>query len=380
MKITLITGSFPNMPCGVGDYTRRLAEALLMEDSEVAVEVITSDDPRVAVLPNPRLSVRWVDRWGIMAIPYLLQALRSSRPDVVHIQYPTKGYGAGLAPNFLPLFLRLFWPEVRVVVTLHEFSIAHPLRKVSTVFFILCAHRLIVCDDREQRILNRLCHLRGRRVELVPLGANIPVCYQRTLRGNGGGELKLCYFGFWDKSKDGSLLLDVLARLQVEQLPVRLLFIGGIPPEKQAELRELAAEKGVGEAISFTGFCSPEDVSKCLANSDIGLFPFRDGVSLRRASFLAAMQHGLPVVTTRAGDYVPSGLVDGENVLLVPVADKEGFVQAVQRLALDAALRCKLSANARLWGAFFAWEVIARQHLNLYRQILNLGAKKGTGE
>ncbi|MHB8919084.1 MAG: glycosyltransferase family 4 protein, partial [Desulfocucumaceae bacterium] len=178
----------------------------------------------------------------------------------------------------------------------------------------------------------------------------------------------------------GTLLIDVLAKLRQEQFPVRLVFVGEITPDKQAWFRKLAEDRGVAEAVSFTGFCSPEDVSRYLASSDIGLFPFRDGVSLRRTSFLAAMQHGLAVVTTQAGNYVPTELVDGENVLLVPAGDRERFVQAARRLALDATLRHKLSVNARRWGASFAWEIIARRHLALYRQFSGLGTEEGTGK
>lgn len=378
MKIVLVSGSFPEMPCGVGDYTSGLAAAIVKVAPDVKVEVITSEDTRVR--PSSGIILHEIKGWGCRYLGELMRLLATLKPDLLHIQYPTRGYGKGLAPNLLPLVLRICRPNLPVVVTLHEFTIAHPLRKLSSLFLIFCPHRLVACDGREQRMLNRLRKLRGGRVELIPLGANIPMCVQGVLRGNGSDRITFCHFGFLDKSKDGTLLIDVLAKLRQEQFPVRLVFVGEITPDKQAWFRKLAEDRGVAEAVSFTGFCSPEDVSRYLASSDIGLFPFRDGVSLRRTSFLAAMQHGLAVVTTQAGNYVPTELVDGENVLLVPAGDRERFVQAARRLALDATLRHKLSVNARRWGASFAWEIIARRHLALYRQFSGLGTEEGTGK
>lgn len=378
MKVTIITGSFPEMPCGVGDYTYRLVEALLQADGGVMVEVITSTDSRVSIPAGSRLTVHQVDTWSVRELFPLMRLVSRTSPDVVHIQYPTRGYGAGLAPNLLPLFWLFYRPRVPVVVTLHEFTIAHPLRKLSTLPLILASRQLIVCDLQEQRALRRFRWPQGGP-ELIPLAANVPVCFTRDPEDACRADcLRLCYFGFLNKSKEVFFLIDVLAHLQQVNLPARLVFIGGISSEDEARLRALAVEKGVADLVTFTGFCPPDEVSRQLAWADVGLFPFKDGVSLRRASFIAAMQHGLAVVTTRVGDYLPPGLQDGENVLLVPAGDREAFLQAVRRLALDPELRRLLGTNAKRWGAAFTWEVIARQHLALYRQLV--GARvKGDG-
>ncbi|MGQ5712412.1 glycosyltransferase [Desulforudis sp. DRI-14] len=360
------------MPCGVGDYTYRLVEALLRVDEGVRVDVVTSADSRVRVSAHARLAVHQVSTWGVRGLFSLMRLAARSRADVVHIQYPTKGYGIGLAVNLLPLFWHFYRPRVPVVVTLHEFTIAHPLRKLSSLFLIFLSRRLIVCDLREQRALRRFRWPQGGP-ELIPLAANVPVCFTRDPEDACRADcLRLCYFGFLNKSKETSFLIEVLSSLRQVNLPVRLVFIGGISSEDEARLRALAMEKGVADLINFTGFCSPEEVSRQLAWADVGLFPFKDGVSLRRASFIAAMQHGLAVVTTRVGDYLPPGLQDGENVLLVPAGDREAFLQAVRRLALDSELRRQLGTNAKYWGAAFTWEAIARRHIALYRQLVGV--------
>ncbi|WP_194174874.1 glycosyltransferase [Desulfofundulus thermobenzoicus] len=359
------------MPCGVGDYTYRLVEALLQVEEGVRVDVITSADSRISIPAGSRLAIHQVSTWSVRGLFPLMRLISRTGPDVVHIQYPTKGYGTGLAPNLFPLFWRFYRPRVPVVVTLHEFTIAHPLRKLSTVFLILASRRLVVCDPREERALRRFRWPRGGP-ELIPLGANVPVRFEYHTQVRVRDCLKLCHFGFLDKSKEGHLLVEVLYSLHREGLPAELLFIGGIKPEEEARLKALGEEKDVADIVSFTGFCPPDVISRELARADIGLFPFKDGVSLRRTSFIAAMQHGLAVVTTRAGGYLPPGLQDGENVLLVPAGDREAFLQAVRQLAFDPELRLRLGTNARHWGAAFTWEAIARQHLALYHQLVGV--------
>jgi glycosyltransferase involved in cell wall biosynthesis len=369
MKIALITGSYPDMLCGVGDYSARLAEALINSDKDLHIDLFVNTAGCTNIPKNPRITFNSVNRWGLVSLPHLIKSVRSSQPDIIHIQYPAKGYGFGLAPNFLPLFTRFSRQGLPCVVTLHEFSIAHSLRKMSSIFFITCADKVIVCDVREQRSLNGFLK---KNTVLIPLGANIPVLSlpKPQYHAETSSELTLCYFGFLGKTKAVSLLLDVLATLRRENFPARLLLIGGINLEDQNYLKSLARINSMEDYVSFTGYCTEKEVSKYLAGSDIALLPYKDGISLRRATFITAMQHGLPIVTTIAGDYLPDGLINNENVIFVDINDTEGFISAARALALDASLRSELGTNAILWGNAFNWKNVAFNHLLLYKEIL----------
>lgn len=376
MRVTFVTGSFPAMHCGVGDYTARLVESLLTIDPTIQVNVITTANSKVTVPGCSGWTINQISSWRLGMLPRLMRMIEAARPDVVHIQYPAAGYNNGLAPNILPLAASLLQPGFPVVVTLHEFSVAHPLRRLSALFFLLCARRIVVCDGREQRAVNRFLRLRRQKATLLPLAANIPVfapfismnrytSEQQNPRRDGR-ELTLCYFGFVSKSKDVFFLLKVLASLRGEGLPLRLLLIGGITREARGKLSALMDDLELTEYVTLTGFCPPETVSRHLTESDVALFPFRDGVSLRRSTFLTAMQHGLPVVTTRAKGYLPEGLSDGYNVCLVDVWDEAGFIAKARRLVHDAGLRAKLGRNALNWGKSFDWLTVAKGHLSLY--------------
>src|SRR5437870_7163602 len=118
MKILLITGSFPPMMCGVGNYTASLAEALgKLRDTKVAVLTDTKARMDSSHLINFEL-FPVAHEWKFSDLPQIFKVVQHWAPDVVHIQYPTQGYGDKWLPWILPLLLTLRWTPL--VQTWHE--------------------------------------------------------------------------------------------------------------------------------------------------------------------------------------------------------------------------------------------------------------------
>jgi glycosyltransferase involved in cell wall biosynthesis len=117
-------------------------------------------------------------------------------------------------------------------------------------------------------------------------------------------------------------------------------------------------------------------VSANLLASDICVLPYRDGASFRRGSFMAALAHGLPIVTTMANS--PSYILhspfsprlrDGENVLLVPPDDAAALAEAIAHLADTPELRQRLGQGAKEMSKAFGWDSIAEKTLEVYHAI-----------
>ena len=102
MKVALLCGACPPGACGVGDYTVCLARALT--ERGIEAHVISSVS------------------WNLLGAIKRSAGPGSLKFDVVHIQYPTVGFGGALSPQLLSL-------SQRCVITLHEASGAHILRK-----------------------------------------------------------------------------------------------------------------------------------------------------------------------------------------------------------------------------------------------------------
>jgi len=90
MKILFITGSYPPMKCGVGDYQYNLAKSL-SKTNDVNIGVLTSTDAK-PVSETDNVEVYPIIRdWGIGRIFKIVKFIRDWDPDIVHIQYPTQG-------------------------------------------------------------------------------------------------------------------------------------------------------------------------------------------------------------------------------------------------------------------------------------------------
>ncbi len=381
MRILLLSGEYPPMQGGVGDYTRELGTALAQQGA--TVHVLTAR--RAAQGPEPITVHPLVSRWG-WGMGRLAGALaRQVQASVVHIQYQTAAYGMHPAINLLPCWLRRAM-DVRCVVTFHDlkepylFPKAGAARRwVNRVLARSCD--AVVVTNREDEIAMQREGL-ANALHLIPIGSNIapapPSGYDRaTWRSQQGAapdDVVLCYFGFLNASKGGETLIRALSLLASDRR-YRLWMVGGqvgaSDPTNRAYLSRVQAligELGLKARVRWTGYTTAAEVSANLLAADIAVLPYRDGASFRRGSLLAMLAHGLPVVTTHPA--LPlSELADGETALLVPPDDPPALATAVARLAMDEILRRRLSEGARRVAAEFGWERIAARHLALYHQV-----------
>jgi glycosyltransferase involved in cell wall biosynthesis len=96
---------------------------------------------------------------------------------------------------------------------------------------------------------------------------------------------------------------------------------------------------------------------------------YSDGVSYRRGSFLAALCHGLPIVTT-GNKKLPDGLRDQENILIVPRKDVKQLAEGIKKIIVSQQLRAKLGVNAKELSKRFSYEDVAKKHFELYNTLL----------
>jgi glycosyltransferase involved in cell wall biosynthesis len=104
---------------------------------------------------------------------------------------------------------------------------------------------------------------------------------------------------------------------------------------------------------------SGDELATELGAADIYLAAFDDGLSTRRTTFMAALQHGLPVVGTYGVLTEPELRREETAIHWTPTGDPKPFADACLDLASDAALRQRCGADARaLYDRRFSWELI----------------------
>ena len=331
--------------CGVLDYGLRLAQALAAADVEV--------------------SRAQGQRDGRLSLPALVAEVRAFRPQVLHVQYPMARYGAAL----LPLAAAQL-PGVRRVVTLHEFSQAHPLRRMAAAAFSR-VDALILTTDQEREAYGRWYPWSRRRNLVIPIGSNIP---WRPVGGSRDGDV-VCYFGQIRPRRGLEDFLQ-LARLAVQRAPaLRFRVLGAVPAGHRAYCRRLQASCADLLQLTWELERSQTEVAAALAAADFAYLPYPDGASERRSSLLAALGNGTLVVT-RCGAQMPAPLAAA-----VSFAEDPGAALArLLTLREDAAARQRQRQAAYDWARLRDWDAIAIQHRRLYQRILGACAPDSARE
>lgn len=313
VKIALVSGSAGDTRCGVGDYAFELAQHLAL-DAEVTLYHAAGHGP--AQPPYERLTtleLREVSGFSAITIGFLARSIAKEGYDIVHLQYPSKGYGSSVGPGFLPQRLAGMHSRSRVVVTLHEWCTSHPLRKMVMDQMLPSADLLIVTNEQELEGLVKRSG--GKRTEVIPVG-NV-LASRRELdnvwRKHEGKELRkpeppsgpggrkpfaLFHYGLPAKGKGLGRLLEAVKLVRDSGLDARLDLAGEFKPGTPLtdELLEQITRYELVEAVTKLGHLDREEVAAAAEKCCLGVFPFEEGYSSKRSSIAGLTQLDLPLV------------------------------------------------------------------------------------
>lgn len=152
-----------------------------------------------------------------------------------------------------------------------------------------------------------------------------------------------------------------------ERLEGRLLIVGGGPLE--AELRARAAAH---DNVVLTGPVSDSGLRARLAASDVFVLPSVNRAESFGIATIEAQAMGLPAVVTDVGTGTIEAVEHGITGYVVPSADDDALVTAVNDLLLSDALRSKMgdAARSRVVERFDV-RSMAEAHLAVYRSLLD---------
>ena len=436
LTTTFLTGEYPPMQGGIADYTANLADHLTKHNVQPTVLIthrwqqisqsLISNLPS-PISPSPHLQSQvypTLPNWGWRCWPAITQFLNQHRPDILHIQYQAAAFDLGGWINWLPWYLKKRGRPIRLVTTFHDLRIPYIFPKAGRFrwqsILALARHSdAVICTNREdlktlQLELNLLnsqsptsnlvsasldsqlqspqlhssfSTLHSPFLTVIPLGTNIdpqpPVGFNRTEWRKkyhaDDQSLLLAYFGFLNESKGGEELIEAVAILRQQGIDARLLFIGGdighADPTNVAyaeRVQTMISQHKLSDVVYRTGYVEQTEVSANLLAADAVVLPYRDGVSFRRTTLIAALRHGCPVVSTTPHDpdLIPE-IQPGQNMLLAPPGDAPGLAQVIAPLHNNADLWRKLASGAKQLGDLFEWSRIAAETAGVYQRIMS---------
>ena len=362
MKVCLITRRMPPARCGIGDYTLGLAASLSSAHEVIIVTGVQEeivDDPRVRILPV-------VPDWGPRGMRVLLKTLRELQPDWILVEYVPFLYSR-IGVNFwLPLavcWMRL--AGMRVLLTVHEpfveidslkHAVMGPAQRLMIWLLILGSTKVAVTTSRWTRLIapfasrtRMFCAPVASPFPNVAMTADERACLRADL-GIGPADIVVATLRPTGAGKLWASTLGVWTRLRETHAHAKLLVIG-VTDEEWQELGD------VPDMIP-TGYVSPERASRLLSCADVFIALFVDGVSTRRTSVMAAMAHGLPIVTT--GSPFTDAIFESSPIATRAPGNGDGILADLDELMRQPEVRKKRGrASREFYVKHFDWPVLA---------------------
>jgi glycosyltransferase involved in cell wall biosynthesis len=332
VRVALLVGPCPANECGVGDYTAGLAAAL--NAISVETHLIASGN------------------WKMVAVLDTKKRLQNQNFDLIHIQYPSAGFGAKLGPQALALLRSC-------VVTIHEASHTQILRKVALFPFTIRPKHIVFTSDFERQFALSYAPWISQRSSVIPIPSNI-----RASGQNGPRSLsEVVHFGLIMPGKGLEDVLKLAELIHATRAALRIRIIGK-PPSRYFHYFEELRASASSLPITWENNLTAEDVSKRLASSAIAYLPFPDGASERRATLKAALANGVAVITT-TGRHTPNGLEGSVKFCRNPADALAAVHSLIERPDERAALVKKGYQYVRP----HTWERVAEQHAIVYETL-----------
>jgi glycosyltransferase involved in cell wall biosynthesis len=365
----VITPEYPPQVGGVSDYVHQVAAKLAEAGEEVHIWCPVSSGKA----PESR-GVIVHQSLGTFAPSDLLRAGQQldgfPAPRRILIQWVPHGYG------YRSMNLGFCWwawnrsrrsgDEVEIMV--HEpflafgegnwrQNMAALVHRLMTILLVGAAERVWVSIPEWASRWRPYTLGRRIRFDWLPIPSNVATIQdsesERGVRRRHAPEdaLLIGHFGTYGPPV-ASLLEPILLGLGRSPGNRKIILMGSGGESFCEELLRRNSELAV--CIAATGVLQQEEISSHIAACDLLIQPYPGGVSTRRTTFMAALAHGRPVVTTTGPSTEPFW-ANSEAAALTTTGDASAFVKLVNELCADAGRRFRMGQAARkLYEDLFA--------------------------
>ena len=278
-----------------------------------------------------------------------------SRADIVHVHHLAKGV---LAYTMARQLL-----AERMVFTRHgledDLSVA---RRSALRMALQRADAVVALSQSEARILRR--QVKGR-LEIIPNGISRPSPSEGLAEpAQHVDAWRLLYVGQLIPLKNLDMLLKAVAAVRLTMnLELRLVYHHG---PLEADLRQLAEQLGIADAVTFVGRCGPADVFQEYARAHALVLP--SATEALPSVVTEALFSARPVVASAVGG-IPEQV--GDAGILVPPNDVAALEAALRTLLRDYhAYREAAAARSRQVVEEYGVQRMVDRHVRLYEELL----------
>lgn len=364
MRIGIVCPYTWDVPGGVQQHVRDLAEALLALGHEVSVIAPADDDapppwyvvPAGRAVPVPYNGSVARLAFGFLSAGRVRRWIRDGAFDVLHVHEPA-------APS---LGLLACWAaDGPIVATFHaSFERSRALSAAGPILqsaMEKITARIAVSEKARKTLVE---HLGGDAV-LIPNGVTTErYAVAEPLPGWPGEGGTLGFLGRMDEQRKGlPILLAAFEILGRRRPGLRLLLAG--PGDADEVLGRVSAE--LRGRVVVLGMVGETDKIRMLHSVDVFVAPNTGGESFGIV-LAEAMSAGAPIVASDI-DAFRRVLLDGRAGLLFPVGDAAALAGAAAELLDDAPRRKQLSGEAKVAVLAYDWSTVARDVVRVYETV-----------
>jgi len=381
MRILVINYEFPPLGGGAGNVAAYIARHVASQGVEVAIltshfkglprqEVIDGYQVhRVPVLRHHVYKCSIYEMFSFVAnsiIPSWRLA-RQFRPDLVHIHsgFPTGPLGYWLKiTQGIPYIMTLHGGEVPGFLPEEVGTLQDILAPATRVVWSAASSVIAVSEGLRDLSLKAIPKV---DIKVIPNGVDCQYFTPAERCREPDGPTRLLFVGRVVRQKGLSYLLHALAHLKSQGVVHWRLRIVGDGPMR-APLEAQAAECGIADWVTFTGWLPFETIPDEMRGADLFVLPsIVEGMPL---VLLQAMACGLPVLATEVPGSVD--LVEpGGNGLLAPAKNPPALAEALAALLSDGMLCEAMGKRSREIALTMDWSEIAKAYYDLYQDVLS---------
>lgn len=371
----IITPEYPPQPGGVSDYTSMVGNALAQAGDEIHVwcPTFTGETPAASGVTVHR-EFGDFSRSDLARVDKLLD--RFTSPRRLLVQWVPHGYGQR-AMNLA--FCWWLWRRARqhrdrVELMVHEPFLEFTgrsakqnavalVQRLMTMILLRTAKRVWISIPAWETYWRPYTFGGQLEFRWLPVASNIQVIddpeaiklvRSRYVADDG---LVVGHFGAYDRLNTNLMIAAVSALIGAGSKNILLLLGRGSDAMRDALIE---AHPEMADDVYATGALDAAHLSLHLGACDVMLQPYVDGVSSRRSSIMAALAHGVPVVTT-SGPFTEELWAESGAVQLVPVNEVKELREETKRLLADVSARNHLAGEAQaLYSARFDIEVTVK--------------------
>lgn len=243
------------------------------------------------------------------------------------------------------------------------------------------ADRIIVATLAELTQLRFLYQANQSKLVIIPPGVDVSHFYPipsdeaKLYVGLKPDDRMVLFVGRIEPLKGVDTLIQAMSCVQLnEERPVHLAIIGGDPaasPQEMsaemARLQKLCDDLAVGQTVVFLGKRDQDKLPYYYSAAELLVMPSH------YESFgmvaLEAMACGTPVIASEVGGLAYL-VKDGETGFTIPDQEPEALCEKISWLLRDHDLHATMSQHAVEYAQDYAWEKIARQIVEIYKDLL----------